>query len=89
MSEPLPLRKVIERIADGSIRIPGFQRSFVWEPDRAALLMDSIHKGYPFGSVLLWRTRTDLKTEKKVAGIILPPPEKGHPIDYVLDGQQR
>lgn len=89
MSEPLPLRKVIERIADGSIRIPGFQRSFVWEPDRAALLMDSIHKGYPFGSVLLWRTRTELKTEKKVAGIELPPPEKDYPIDYVLDGQQR
>ena len=89
VSEPLPLRKVIDRINDGSIRIPGFQRTYVWEPDRAALLMDSIHKGYPFGSVLLWRTRTELKTEKKVAGLELPPPEKDYPIDYVLDGQQR
>jgi hypothetical protein len=89
MSEPLPLRKVIERIHDGAIRIPGFQRRFVWEPERAALLMDSIYKGYPFGSVLLWRTRNELKTEKTVGGFALPPPEKDYPIDYVLDGQQR
>lgn len=89
MSEPLPLRKVIERINDGAIRIPGFQRKFVWEPVRAALLMDSIYKGYPFGSVLLWRTRNELKTEKTVGGFELPAPEKDYPIDYVLDGQQR
>lgn len=89
MSEPLPLRKVIERISSGAIRIPGFQRKFVWEPVRAALLMDSIYKGYPFGSVLLWRTRTELKTEKRVGGFALPPPEADYPIDYVLDGQQR
>ncbi|MCZ2264753.1 DUF262 domain-containing protein [Isoptericola sp. QY 916] len=89
MSEPLALRKVIERINDGAIRIPGFQRKFVWEPVRAALLMDSIYKGYPFGSVLLWRTRNELKTEKTVGGFELPPPEKDYPIDYVLDGQQR
>lgn len=89
MSEPLPLRKVIERINSGAIRIPGFQRKFVWEPVRAALLMDSIYKGYPFGSVLLWRTRTELKTEKTVGGFTLPSPEDDYPIDYVLDGQQR
>lgn len=89
MSEPLALRKVIERISSGAIRVPGFQRKFVWEPVRSALLMDSIYKGYPFGSVLLWRTRTELKTEKTVGGFELPPPEDDYPIDYVLDGQQR
>lgn len=89
MSEPLPLRKSIERILDGTIRIPGFQRKFIWEPKSAALLMDSIFKGFPFGSVLLWRTRTALKTEKHLGGFELPDPEKDYPVDYVLDGQQR
>lgn len=89
MSEPVQISRLIERVLHGEIRVPGFQRSFVWEPDRAALLMDSIYKRYPFGSVLLWRTRTQLKTEKALGGFTLPEPEQQYPIDYVLDGQQR
>ena len=79
----------MERILDGTIRIPGFQRTFVWEPDRSAALIDSLFKGYPVGSVLLWRTRTPLRTEKRLGGFELPPPDKDYPVDYVLDGQQR
>lgn len=89
MSEPLPLNKAIERLLDGTIRIPGFQRKYVWEPQRAAVLMDSLYKGFPVGSILLWRTRNQLKTEKRLGIFDLPPPDKDYPIDYVLDGQQR
>lgn len=89
MGDPLTISKIISQVQDGVIRIPGFQRKFVWEPQQAALLMDSIFKGYPFGSILLWRTRTKLKTEKRLGGFALPDPEEQYPIDYVLDGQQR
>lgn len=51
MSEPVQLSKLIARVISGEIRIPGFQRGFVWEPQRAALLMDSIYKDYPIGSI--------------------------------------
>lgn len=89
VSEPTTIRRAVERLLDGTIRIPGFQRQFVWEPRRAALLMDSLYKGYPVGSLLLWRTRNALKTEKKLGVFTLPDPDKDYPIDYVLDGQQR
>lgn len=89
MADQLTVAKIISQIESGVIRIPGFQRKFVWQPDQAALLMDSILKGYPFGSILLWRTRTKLKTEKNLGGFPLPSPEDQYPIDYVLDGQQR
>lgn len=89
LSDPLQIKRLIDRVLLGEIRVPGFQRGFVWEPDRAALLMDSIHKEYPFGSILLWRTRTQLKTEKNLGTFELPDPEADYPIDYVLDGQQR
>jgi hypothetical protein len=89
MAEPIAIRRIIERLLSGTIRIPGFQRGYVWDPNRAALLMDSLHKGYPVGSVLLWRTRTRLKTEKRLGVFELPPPDADYPIDYVLDGQQR
>lgn len=89
MSEPLTIRKAIDKLIDGTIRIPGFQRPFVWEPARAALLMDSLYKGYPVGTVLLWRTRHRLKTERRLGVFELPPPDADYPVDYVLDGQQR
>jgi hypothetical protein len=85
----LNIDKIMARVKSGEIRIPGFQRKFVWEPQQAALLMDSIFKGYPFGSILLWRTGTVLNSERDLGGFPLPQPEKDYPIDYVLDGQQR
>ncbi|PZR54287.1 hypothetical protein DNL40_05105 [Xylanimonas oleitrophica] len=89
MSDPLTIERLIGRVRLGELRIPGFQREFVWEPRQAALLMDSIYKGFPFGSILLWRTGNKLKTERKLGGFMLPDPAKDYPIDYVLDGQQR
>jgi hypothetical protein len=51
--------------------------------------MDSIYRGYPIGSVLLWRSEQKLNAERDLGPFQLPEPEKKWPIDYVLDGQQR
>lgn len=85
----LSIRNLIDRVERGEIRIPAFQRGFVWDAERISFLMDSIHKGYPFGSVILWQTRERLKTERQLGPFQLPDPEDNFPINYVLDGQQR
>jgi hypothetical protein len=85
----LTIRGLIERVLTGTIRIPKFQRAFVWEPERVAFLMDSIYRGYPVGSVLLWRSEQKLNAERDLGPFKLPEPERKWPIDYVLDGQQR
>ena len=54
-----------------------------------AFLIDSVYKGYPFGSLLFWRTNEPLRTERKLGPFELPDPQEDFPIDYVLDGQQR
>ncbi len=51
--------------------------------------MDSIYKGYPFGSLLFWRTREVLRAERNLGPFHLPDPREDYPVDYVLDGQQR
>lgn len=83
------IRNIINKIQNGEIRIPSFQRDYVWEYDNVAFLVDSIYKGFPIGSILFWRTSEQLNTEKQLGNYILPPPQKNYPIDYVLDGQQR
>lgn len=85
----LTIRQIIERVTSGRLRIPAFQRGFVWDAERVAYLMDSIYKGYPFGAAILWRTKEQLKSERQLGPFILPPRDPDLPIDYVLDGQQR
>lgn len=87
--EQITIRKLLQRIIDGEIRIPAFQRDFVWEPDRVQFLMDSIFKGYPIGTVLFWRTKEKLAYDRDLGPFTLSDPKKEYPIDYVLDGQQR
>jgi len=89
MAEVLTISKAIERISSGDIRIPAFQRDFVWDEEQVAFLLDSIYKGFPIGTVIFWKTDTRLSTEKKLGHFILPEPRKDYPVNYVLDGQQR
>lgn len=49
----LSIRKIIEKTLSGEIRIPSFQRGFVWEPEKVAFFIDSLYKGYPIGSLYL------------------------------------
>ncbi|MBY3070737.1 DUF262 domain-containing protein [Rhizobium laguerreae] len=89
MGEPLTIRKLINRVNSGDIRIPAFQRDYVWEADQVAFLLDSIYKGFPIGTIILWKTDNRLKSEKKLGAFNLPDPQKDYPVNYVLDGQQR
>jgi hypothetical protein len=87
--EDFSIRQVIEAVGSGQIRIPAFQRGFVWDSDRVAYLMDSIYKGYPFGALMFWRTKEQLKFDRELGPFSLPAPKEDYPVDYVLDGQQR
>lgn len=87
--DTLSIREIIDMVTRGQIRIPAFQRGFVWDPERVGYLMDSIFKNYPFGSLMFWRTKEKLNFDRDLGPFQLPPPADDYPVDYVLDGQQR
>jgi hypothetical protein len=76
-------------IEKGTIKIPQFQRDFVWTKARSAKLLDSIVKGYPIGTFILWKTHERLRSIRNLGGVTLPETPKGDAVEYVLDGQQR
>jgi hypothetical protein len=80
---------LISEIKKGSIKIPQFQRKFVWKEPQALKLLDSVSNNYPIGSLLMWKTSVKLATERNIGNFKLPKTDDMSPTDYVLDGQQR
>lgn len=83
------LTSLLQYIKQGSIQVPQFQRGFIWERDNIKNLFDSINKGYPVGTVFLWKPsdKSDSLTQSKLGAYTIP---KGGQQDYyVLDGYQR
>jgi len=76
-------------IDTGQIKLPMFQREFVWEKEQSAKLIDSILKGFPIGTFIFWKTRDELRSYKDVGNHTLPDTQKGDYAQYILDGQQR
>jgi hypothetical protein len=82
-------RDLIAEIKRGNIKIPQFQRKFVWKEEQAFRLLDSIKNNYPIGSLLIWKTGEKLSVERNIGNFKLPATDDMNPTDYVLDGQQR
>ena len=76
-------------IDTGRIKIPQFQRDFVWDKRQTARLIDSLIKGFPIGTFIFWKTKDTLREVRNIGNITLPETPEGEFVYYVLDGQQR
>ena len=83
------LLHLLTDIESGRIKIPQFQRDFVWEVEKAAGLIDSVIRGYPISALIYWRTVDRLREVRDLGRIQFPEAGKGEQVNYVLDGQQR
>jgi len=83
------IASLVADLQKGEIKVPQFQRPFVWKDEQAIKLLDSIASNYPIGSLLLWKTDSKLATERNIGDFRLPETDDLTPTDYVLDGQQR
>lgn len=81
--------KLLDRMVKGRLRIPKFQRPFVWPPDQMCDLLDSIQQRFPIGSILIWETDDpSVSSRDEIGPISITSPPKGA-VSYILDGQQR
>lgn len=72
---------------EGRLRVPKFQRDFVWRRQDIVDLFDSISKQYPIGTLFLWGA-DPMPEHRNHIGPLLLPEYKGQTW-LVLDGQQR
>ena len=72
--------KYIDDAMLGELNVPEFQRRYVWRPSKVADLVDSLWRGYPIGTLLLWESSYDSpRTALSAQGRKL----------WIVDGQQR
>lgn len=81
------VERLVERTLQGKIRIPSFQRGLRWLAQDVVHLFDSIRKGLPIGSLLLWK-REAPAGEVSLGPLVLEAPAV-YDAWWVVDGQQR
>jgi hypothetical protein len=79
----LKVNEVLDHIDLGAIALPQFQRGYVWNRLQVRGLMDSLYRGYPAGSLLVWVTKSET-ADARGDGELQP----GF-VQLLLDGQQR
>lgn len=87
-SHDTPLQDILRGINSGTIRLPDFQRGWVWDDERIRGLIASITNSYPIGAIMFLGYGGDGIRFKSRTFTNVPDDGKA-PEMLVLDGQQR
>ena len=80
---PMQISTILDYIDNGHMALPEFQRGYVWSGEQVRGLFQSLHRGHPVGSLLVWAT--DASTAAHRGNASLAPGV----VKLLLDGQQR
>lgn len=84
------LSKVLERVHDGRIQLPDFQRGWTWDDQRIVSLLATVILNYPMGVVMTLQTGPDSAIRFKARALEgAPAGMQGREQSLLLDGQQR
>jgi hypothetical protein len=82
--QTIKVKQLIEDYRMGRIVIPEFQREYVWRKSRAPKLVDSLYRGFPISSLLLWQSSEQTRARRRD-----PRPTRTALMNWLIDGQQR
>src|SRR3712207_5990023 len=98
---PVTVQEVLAGIHEKRYLLPAIQREFVWGADQIRQLVDSLMRGYPIGSFLLWNVEPGTASHYAFYDFLTDFHERDHPYATkatvpsgrsavaILDGQQR
>jgi hypothetical protein len=78
------VKQLVEDHRAGRIVIPEFQREYVWRHSKAPRLIDSLYRGFPISSLLLWQSAEETRARRRD-----PRPQRAALMNWLIDGQQR
>ncbi len=82
--ETLPVADLIKEYNEGQLKLPEIQRGYVWKTSQICKLLDSLYRGYPTGSILVWEADRDTPVRDSAVE-----QKNNHRSRFLLDGQQR
>lgn len=88
-ADAMSVEDVIRLASEGRLRMPGFQRAFRWEAKDRRNLLDSIYRGYPVGTLLLWKNPPSATEAGRPLGRMTAVAKVEGDRYLVVDGQQR
>jgi hypothetical protein len=69
--------------------VPAFQRGFEWKQQQIIELLESVYRGFPIGSLLLWKVDRQILKLEAPHEVAFPVVQERYPLCYILDGMQR
>ncbi len=83
----ISIQELVNKVRRGELTLPEMQRRYVWPATRVRDLLDSLYRGYPSGTILVWETDEDIET-REMAVRATDNPITSQKL-LLLDGQQR
>ncbi|WP_295160945.1 DUF262 domain-containing protein [Selenomonas sp. AE3005] len=56
---------IIDDINHNHLYLPAIQRKYIWSEEQVVKLMDSILRGYPFGTFLFWKVKKSVANQRQ------------------------
>jgi hypothetical protein len=83
-----PISELVEEVARHDLVLPEMQRRYVWRSTQVRDLFDSLYRGYPVGSILVWERPFGEEARNLDVGEAAGARRSGQKL-LLLDGQQR
>jgi len=83
----IKVRELVDKVQRGELTLPEMQRRYVWPATRVRDLLDSLYRGYPSGTILVWETDEEIETRELAVKTSRTPTTSQKLL--LLDGQQR